>query len=80
VRTVYLLRSVAQPDRRHVGSTGDLGRTLEEHREGVWPATADARPWRVVTAVVFTDDARAAAFEKFLGSGAGAAFAERHFW
>jgi hypothetical protein len=34
----------------------------------------------VVIAIRFADDCRADAFEKYLKSGSGHAFANRHFW
>jgi predicted GIY-YIG superfamily endonuclease len=80
MRTVYLLRSVTDPARRHVGSTDDLRRCLTDHNAGRAIATAGFRPWRVVVAVVFQDDDRAVAFEHYLDSGTGAEFARRHFW
>jgi predicted GIY-YIG superfamily endonuclease len=80
MRTVYLLRCLSDPTRRHVGSTDDLRRRLADHNAGRAIETAGSGPWRVVVAVVFQDDARAIAFEQYLGSGAGAEFARRHFW
>jgi hypothetical protein len=37
-------------------------------------------PWELVVAVRFEDARRAAAFEQYLKSGSGRAFAKRHFW
>ena len=36
------------------------------------------RPWLVDVAVKFSDECRAVAFEKYLKSGSGCAFAKRH--
>ena len=76
---VYMLESLAAPERHYVGLTGDLGTRLEHHNHGNVPSTSNARPWRIKTAVAFTDGYRAAAFEQYLKSGSGRAFAETHF-
>ena len=76
---VYMLESLAAPECHYVGLTNDLGTRLEHHNSGNVPSTSNARPWRIRTAVAFTDFHRAAAFERYLKSGSGRAFAERHF-
>ena len=80
MRYVYMLRSLAHPARRYVGSTCNLRRRLDEHNAGQSKYTARFRPWRLVTAIAFSDDARADAFERYLKSGSGAEFARRHLW
>jgi len=77
---VYLLRSVADSERRYIGRTTDLRRRLAQHNAGDTPSITRHRPWRVVVAVAFADDDRAAAFERYLKAGSGAAFANRHLW
>jgi hypothetical protein len=37
------------------------------------------RPWDLVAVIEFTNEASAVAFEKYLKSGSGRAFAKRHF-
>jgi len=41
--------------------------------------TSKYRPWRVRTYVAFTKEKLAIAFEKYLKSGSGRAFAKKHF-
>ena len=77
---VYLLRSAFHPDQRYVGLTSDLKKRLAEHNAGKSPHTSKYRPWRVVVAVWFAAEARARAFETYLKSGSGHAFAKRHLW
>lgn len=77
---VYLLQSIHQPGRRYTGATCDLRRRLDEHNAGKSIHTAKFRPWRIVVAIAFRDRARAVAFERYLKSGSGTAFAQRHFW
>jgi len=76
---VHRLESLAAPERHYVGLTDDLGTRLEQHNNGNVPSTSNARPWRIKTAVAFTDFHRAAAFERYLKSGSGRALAEGHF-
>ena len=77
---VYLLESISFPGRRYVGRTSDLHRRLDEHNAGKSPHTSKHRPWRIVAAVWFADETKARAFEAYLKSGSGHAFAKRHFW
>jgi hypothetical protein len=37
-------------------------------------------PWRVVTYLAFSDENKAAAFERYLKSGSGHAFARKRLW
>jgi hypothetical protein len=47
---------------------------------GQSPHTAKYRPWNLIAAVQFTDDEKAAAFKRYLKTGSGFAFANRHFY
>jgi predicted GIY-YIG superfamily endonuclease len=77
---VYLLQSCSSPDQRYVGLTTDLKRRLAEHNAGKSHHTSRFMPWRLVTYVAFSDQAKATAFELYLESGSGHAFARRHLW
>ena len=77
---VYLLRSLSDPKRRYVGLASNARVRLEQHNAGESPHTAKYRPWQPVVTLHFRDASRAAAFEKYLKSGSGHAFARRHFW
>ena len=74
---VYLLESVAAPSHYYAGLTDDLASRLAKHNAGAVPHTARHRPWRIKTAVAFRDRARAAAFEIYLKSPSGRAFAKK---
>jgi len=76
---VYILETEGAPTRFYVGLTGDLGGRLRLHNEGDVAHTAKYRPWRLRSAFSFDDEARAVAFERYLKSGSGRAFAKRHF-
>ncbi len=76
---VYMLQSLRLPGAYYVGRTGNLGVRLRTHNDGAAPATRELRPWAIKTAVAFSDFNRAVAFERYLKSGSGRAFAKRHF-
>ena len=78
-RVVYILRSVNEPARRYVGVTSDLTSRLEAHNAGQNASNARWRPWRVDVCIEFRTEVVAARFERYLKSGAGHAFARRHF-
>jgi hypothetical protein len=50
---------------------------LIKHNAGEVPHTSKFRPWRVRTDVAFVDEKLAIAFEKYLKSGSGRAFAKK---
>jgi putative endonuclease len=77
---VYLLESLAEPDRHYVGYSGDLRQRVAGHNEGKLPNTARHRPWRLVTYVAFSTKKQALCFEKYLKSGSGHAFANKRLW
>ena len=74
---VYILQSEATPDTCYVGFTDDLHSRLRKHNAGEVPHTSKSRPWAIKTAVAFRDEARARAFERYLKSGSGRAFAKK---
>jgi putative endonuclease len=76
---VYMLQSLVRAESHYVGITTDLKARLNAHNAGSVPATKSSRPWRIKTTVAFRDEARARAFERYLKSGSGRAFARRHF-
>jgi putative endonuclease len=79
-RVVYLLRSEKHRARRYVGVTGNLEQRIAEHNSGKSPYTSKYRPWALVAAIWFEEQERALAFERYLKSGSGVAFANRHLW
>jgi len=78
-RFVYVLRTLSMPERHYVGLTSDVPTRLAWHNAGLSPHTAQYRPWRLVVAIEFQDQATAIAFERYLKSGSGRAFAKKHF-
>lgn len=78
---VYLLTSIPFPDRKYIGLTEDLEGRLKQHNSGMEKGfTSKYRPWRIAVAFRFENRPRAKAFEQYLKSGSGHAFAKRHLW
>ena len=76
---VYMLQSIGQLNRWHVGMTEDLQERLKVHNSGKVPHTPKFLPWRSEIAVAFRDNTKAATFEKYLKSQPGHTFANRRF-
>jgi putative endonuclease len=77
---VYLLESVGVTGKRYIGVTSDLKRRLADHNAGQSSHTSKFMPWRFVTYIAFSDPDKAAAFECYLKSGSGHAFANKRLW
>ena len=80
MKYVYLLQSTSSPNQRYIGITDNLNNRLDNHNSGGSPHTAKFRPWKVIVAIRFEDHDKAVAFEKYLKSGSGRAFANKHLW
>jgi len=77
---VYLIESQTIPAHRYIGVTADLKRRLADHNRGKVSHTSTHAPWRLITYTAFTSPLRAQAFERYLKSGSGHAFARKHLW
>lgn len=77
-RFVYVLKNNKHPARYYTGITSDVARRTVEHNAGSCAHTAKYRPWSVDLVIEFPDEGRAVAFERYLKSGSGVAFAQRH--
>jgi predicted GIY-YIG superfamily endonuclease len=77
---VYLIKSTGAPAPRYVGVTVDLKRRIDEHNSGKSAHTSKFRPWHLVTYIAFSNQGKAEAFERYLKSGSGHAFANKRLW
>ena len=77
MKFVYILQSERGAEHFYTGITDDLVARLSKHNSGEVAHTAKYGPWRIKTYVAFTDKAQAYAFEKYLKSGSGRAFAKK---
>jgi predicted GIY-YIG superfamily endonuclease len=80
MKHVYLIKSISNPEKRYTGIASDLGARLTAHNEGRSKHTSKYRPWRLITAISFTDAKKAQAFEHYLKTGSGRAFANKRLW
>ena len=76
MKYVYILESLDSRAllRRH---HDDLRARLAKHNAGEVPHTSKYGPWRIKTYVAFSDETQAIAFEKYLKSASGRAFAKK---
>jgi predicted GIY-YIG superfamily endonuclease len=77
MKCVYILRSTAFPGRYYTGITDDVEARLARHNAGGVPHTSKYLPWKLKTWIAFSDEAQAFAFEKYLKSASGRAFAKK---
>jgi predicted GIY-YIG superfamily endonuclease len=65
------------PAQTYIGYTAYLRQRLATHHAGGSLHTAKYRPWRLETYLGFSEKSRAMAFEKYLKSHSGKAFARK---
>jgi len=75
MKYVYILTSV-DSEHFYVGITDDLRARLAKHNAGEVTHTAKYRPWKIKTYIAFSDEKQAFAFEQYLKSASGRAFAK----
>lgn len=72
---VYILQSISDPDQFYTGLCADVEARLQAHNAGQSPHTSRFKPWRLLSCHWFERAETAAAFERYLKSGSGRAFA-----
>ena len=77
MKYVYILTSLDQPDRHYTGVTSDLKARLAKHNACEVPHTSKFAPWKLKTYTAFSDEKQAFAFEQYLKTGSGRAFAKK---
>ena len=77
---VYLIKSVSTQGERYLGMTTDLKKRFQEHNAGKSSYSSNFKPWKLITYIAFTDRSKAEAFERYLKSGSGHAFARKRLW
>ena len=76
----YIIESSCDLGNRYIGHTSDLKQRMAEHNAGRCSHTAKFVPWKLKIYVAFETLEQAQHFERYLKSGSGHAFANRHFW
>jgi putative endonuclease len=74
---VYVLQSVSDPTQFYTGLCKDVEARLRAHNAGQSPHTSKHKPWRLLSCHWFEQPETAAAFERYLKSGSGRAFAQK---
>ena len=72
---VYIIQSTTHPDQRYIGYSTDLKTRMDTHNSGSSPHTAKYKPWTLIFYCAFPNKAKALAFESYLKSHSGKAFA-----
>jgi len=74
---VYILE--CKNKKPYIGCTDNLIDRIERHKKGYVPATKNTRPIKLSCYFAFNDKYKAFEFEKYLKSGSGRAFINKHF-
>jgi len=77
---VYLITSIDDPSHRYIGFSENLKTRLKDHNDGKNTSTRPYKPWKLETYLGFSTKKQALAFEAYLKSGSGYAFAKRRLW
>lgn len=77
---VYVIKSVAFPEKTYVGYSTNLKQRLSVHNAGGSYHTAKYTPWELVVYIGFVDKSAAMAFEKYLKSNSGREFTQKRFF
>ena len=75
---VYILKSIHHA-KFYTGITSNPKTRLHEHNSGKCKSTSPFKPWTFKNIFWFDDAEKAFAFEKYLKSGSGRAFVNKHF-
>ena len=74
---VYIIRSVSDPAQEYTGATADLRQRIADHNARKSTHTAKYAPWKLVWYCAFPEKMSALAFETYLKSHSGRAFAKK---
>ena len=77
MKYVYLIKSESHTNKTYVGVTSNLNQRLARHNGGGSVHTSKFKPWKLLTYVAFSEDSKALAFEAYLKTGSGRAFAKK---
>jgi predicted GIY-YIG superfamily endonuclease len=71
MKWIYIIQSIPHPGQIYVGITRNVNYRLKAHNQGQSRHTSKYRPWEILVVLKFTDDKKAAKFERYLKSGSG---------
>ena len=73
---VYIL--LCSDNKKYLGCTDNLKERIVRHEKGGVPSTKDRLPIKLISYFAFSNKYTAYNFEKYLKSGSGRAFMEKH--
>ena len=76
---MYYVYNLRCKDGFYIGCTDNLIDRIRRHVSGYVPATKDRLPLELIAYFAFKDKYKAYNFEKYLKSGSGRAFLNKHF-
>jgi len=76
---VYINEPESNPRRKYTGVTNNIERRLAEHNDKESVHTSKQDSWKLRCYIAFSDRQKAEAFEQYLKSHSGRAFAKKHF-
>jgi putative endonuclease len=76
---MYYIYSLKCKNGYYVGCTDNLKNRIKRHMKGQIPATSDRLPLKLDFYFAINDRYRAFEFEKYLKTGSGRAFINKHF-
>lgn len=75
----YIIQSIINPKQFYIGYTADLKKRIKSHNQSKCKHTAKYKPWKLKVYIAFEEKEKAIQFEKYLKSGSGHAFSNKHF-
>jgi putative endonuclease len=75
--TYVYIQSITAPEHYYIGATDDLRTRLQQHNAREASHTSKYTPWAIKTYIAFSDKKQAFAFERYLKSPSGRAFAKK---
>lgn len=77
MKYVYIINSIAFPERYYIGVTDDLRVRIAKHNAMEVLHTSKYAPWKLKTYIAFSDEKQAFGFEQYLKTASGRAFAKK---
>lgn len=74
---VYILKCL--DNNHYIGCTSNLQERMQRHRSGYVKATKGKLPVKLLSYIAFSSKYKAYEFEKYLKSGSGRGFVNKHF-
>lgn len=74
---VYIIQSINYPNQRYIGASENLKQRVNEHNQGKSKHTSKFSPWCLTWYCAFPNKLKALAFERYLKTHSGRAFANK---